>query len=52
MMNNGVGKFEYMTGDNSDLSKATTVLRPNISHCIVFLKSIVILHTLHVTYIF
>jgi len=51
-MNNGMGKFEYMKGDNSDLSEATIVLRPNISHCIVFLKYTVILHSLHVTYIF
>jgi hypothetical protein len=51
-MNDGLGKFEYMTGDNSDLSEATIVLRPNISHSFVFLKSIVILHTLHLTYIF
>ena len=51
-MNNGVGKFEYMPVDNSDLSEAKIVLRPNISHCNVFLKSTVILHTLHMTYIF
>ena len=50
-MNNGVGKFEYLTGDNSDLSKATIVLRPNISHCIAFLKSTVTFHTVHMTYI-
>jgi hypothetical protein len=30
-MNNGVGKFKYMPGYNSDLSEANIVLRPNIS---------------------
>ena len=51
MINNGVGEFEYMPGDNSDLSEANIVLRLNISHCIVFLKSTVMLHILHTTYI-